>query len=72
MESNLDTLILAAGLGTRMKSDIVTVAEGAIINGAITMKESGALGQVVRPAEKKPEIAHAPVPAPAPAAQKIN
>ena len=60
----------------RIQGDLIaprlTVAEGAIINGAITMKESGALGQVVRPAEKKPEVAHAPVLAPAPATQKIN
>jgi cytoskeletal protein CcmA (bactofilin family) len=47
----------------RIQGDLIaprlTVAEGAIINGAITMKEAGALGQV-RAAEKKPELAPAP------------
>jgi cytoskeletal protein CcmA (bactofilin family) len=59
----------------RIQGDLIaprlTVAEGAIINGAITMKEAGSLGQV-RPAEKKPEIAHAPTPSPAPAVQKVS
>ena len=51
----------------------LTVAEGAIINGAITMKEAGALGQV-RPAEKKPELSTVPSApsAPAPAVQKVS
>jgi len=51
----------------RIQGDLIaprlTVAEGAIINGAITMKDSGAVGQA-RPTEKKPDVAHAPVPAP--------
>ena len=61
----------------RIQGDLVaprlTVAEGAIINGAITMKEVGALGQV-RPAEKKPDLTHVPAPAPAsaPAVQKVS
>ncbi len=61
----------------RIQGDLIaprlTVAEGAIINGAITMKEVGALGQV-RPAEKKPDLAHGPVPASAasPVAQKVG
>jgi cytoskeletal protein CcmA (bactofilin family) len=61
----------------RIQGDLIaprlTVAEGAIINGAITMKEAGALGQV-RPAEKKPDLAHgsAPASAPAPSIQKVG
>jgi len=55
----------------RIQGDLIaprlTVAEGAIINGAITMKEVGALGQVRAP-EKKPELA----PSPAPAVQKVS
>ncbi len=51
----------------RIQGDLIaprlTVAEGAIINGAITMKEVGALGQA-RPGEKKPDLAASPTPAP--------
>jgi cytoskeletal protein CcmA (bactofilin family) len=47
----------------RIHGDLIaprlTVAEGATINGAITMKEAGAIGQA-RPAEKKPELPSAP------------
>ena len=57
----------------RIQGDLIaprlTVAEGAVINGAITMKDAGSLGQV-RPAEKKPEIAHTP--SVAPAVQKVG
>lgn len=56
----------------RVQGDLIaprlTVAEGAVINGAITMKEAGSLGQV-RPAEKKPELAPAPS---VPAIQKVS
>jgi len=45
----------------------LTVAEGAVINGAITMKDVGALGQV-RPADKKPELSAAP----SPVVQKVS
>jgi cytoskeletal protein CcmA (bactofilin family) len=41
----------------------LTVAEGAIINGAITMKEGGAPAQA-RPAEKRPDLASGSSPAP--------
>lgn len=54
----------------RIQGDLIaprlTVAEGAIINGAITMKEVGALGQTRAP-EKKPEVAPAP-----PAVQRVG
>lgn len=45
----------------------LTVAEGAVINGAIAMKEVGTLGQV-RPADKKPELSAAP----SPVVQKVS
>jgi cytoskeletal protein CcmA (bactofilin family) len=49
----------------RIQGDLVaprlTVAEGAVINGAITMKDGGALSQP-RPGEKKLEAAPAPQP----------
>ncbi len=47
----------------RIQGDLIaprlTVAEGAVINGSVTMKEAGSLGQA-RPAEKKPELSSAP------------
>jgi len=55
----------------RIQGDLIaprlTVAEGAVINGAITMKEANAL-EKLRPAEKKFE----PAPAPSLAAQKAS
>lgn len=55
----------------RIQGDLIaprlTVAEGAIINGAITMKEAGVPGQA-RPTDKKPEFTAAP----APAIQKVS
>jgi cytoskeletal protein CcmA (bactofilin family) len=49
----------------RIQGDLIaprlTVAEGAVINGAITMKEASAL-EKLRPAEKKIEAAPAPTP----------
>ncbi len=59
----------------RIQGDLIaprlTVAEGAIINGAITMKEAGSIGQA-RPADKKPEFASGPAVASAPAVQKVG
>jgi len=50
----------------RVQGDLIaprlTVAEGAVINGAITMKEGGALG-APRPADKKPDTATGSAPA---------
>ena len=49
----------------RIQGDLIaprlTVAEGAVINGAITMKEASALEKQLRPAEKKLETAPAPL-----------
>jgi cytoskeletal protein CcmA (bactofilin family) len=59
----------------RIQGDLIaprlTVAEGAVINGAITMKEAGSIGQV-RPAEKKAELSTVPSASPAPAVQKVS
>ena len=49
----------------RIQGDLIAprlpVAEGAVINGAITMKEASALEKQIRPAEKKLEPAPAPL-----------
>jgi cytoskeletal protein CcmA (bactofilin family) len=49
----------------RIQGDLIaprlTVAEGAVINGAITMKEASALENKLRPAEKKLEAAPSPL-----------